>query len=71
MLHPLTKLVDTEFDGLHIMHFRVQISIQNHTLKVIAADGNLVEPFDVESINLYAGHLFVFFHIYLRSVLVI
>ena len=54
-----------------ITHCVFQISIQNHTLKVIAADGNLVEPFDVESINLYAGHLFVFFHIYLRSVLVI
>jgi L-ascorbate oxidase len=41
-----------------ISHCAFQFSIQNHNLKIIATDGNFVEPFDVEALLIYPGNLY-------------
>jgi len=41
-----------------ISHCAFQFSIQNHNLKIIATDGNFVEPFDVEALLIYPGERF-------------
>lgn len=38
-----------------ISHCAFQFSVENHDLKVIATDGNFLEPTDVETVILYPG----------------
>ena len=41
-----------------ISHCAFQISIEDHDFKVIATDGHYVEPFDVQTLVIYAGERF-------------
>lgn len=43
-----------------ILNCPIQISIDNHTMAVIAADGHAVEPMKVDSLVIYAGERFDF-----------
>ncbi|XP_060065140.1 uncharacterized protein LOC132545474 [Ylistrum balloti] len=41
-----------------ILNCPIQLSVDNHTLRVISSDGNPFQPIDVESINIFAGERF-------------
>ncbi|KAL8625054.1 hypothetical protein ACOMHN_012063 [Nucella lapillus] len=43
-----------------ILNCPIRISIDNHVIKIIATDGTPVEPFEVDSLNLFAGERFDF-----------
>ncbi|KAL5012095.1 hypothetical protein ScPMuIL_010646 [Solemya velum] len=43
-----------------ILNCPIQVSIDDHSLMMIASDGNSFEPLEVESFNIYAGERFDF-----------
>ncbi|XP_052228206.1 uncharacterized protein LOC127842632 [Dreissena polymorpha] len=43
-----------------ILNCPIQISIDNHTMTMIASDGNAFEPLEVETFNIFAGERFDF-----------